>query len=133
MYDFSDGYCPECELAHNKSQMLLNDGDFWECPACHLQAKGGRLSPFFTLLRSRGGGAFLPHSGRWLDKLNSPAMSCLCSVQALAPGLYDCSDGAGRFHACGIRLGPRLPEPSTSTNIHGLDRVFRTADPTPRP
>jgi len=58
MYDFSDGYCPECELAHNKSQMLLNDGDFWECPACHLQAKGGRLSPFFTLLRSRGGGAF---------------------------------------------------------------------------
>jgi hypothetical protein len=55
MFDkFSDGYCPQCLLDDERREMLLNSDDYWECPACHLQARGG--SGMFVLLRTRGKG-----------------------------------------------------------------------------
>ena len=55
MFDqFSDGYCPECQLKNEMRDMILNDSDFWECPVCHLQARSG--GGFFVLLRTSGNG-----------------------------------------------------------------------------
>ena len=57
MFDnFSDGYCPQCALEEKQVEMLLNQGDYWECPDCHLQAAGGAAS--FMILRERGTGNF---------------------------------------------------------------------------
>lgn len=54
--DYSDGYCPQCALQDQETEMQLNCGDYWECPVCHLQAAGGggRL----MILRQRGTGEF---------------------------------------------------------------------------
>jgi hypothetical protein len=55
MFDqYSDGYCPQCLLDRKQEAMILNDHDFWECPACHLQARSA--SGHFVLLRTRGEG-----------------------------------------------------------------------------
>jgi hypothetical protein len=52
--DFSDGFCPQCLLEDRHEGMLLNDGDYFECPVCRLQArKGGGI---FILLPERGRG-----------------------------------------------------------------------------
>lgn len=57
MFDnYSDGYCPQCALADSQVEMLHNQGDYWECPVCHLQAAGANGS--FMILRERGNGAF---------------------------------------------------------------------------
>jgi hypothetical protein len=55
MFDqFNDGYCPQCLLAEKQEAMILNDHDFWECPACRLQARSS--GGMFVLLRTRGEG-----------------------------------------------------------------------------
>lgn len=60
MFDnFSDGYCPQCALKNEEVEMLLNRGDYWECPVCHLQAAGSKAS--FMILRERGLGCFKGH------------------------------------------------------------------------
>ena len=38
----------------------MNQGDYWECPACHLQAAGSASS--FMILRGRGTGNFKENS-----------------------------------------------------------------------
>jgi len=60
MFDnYSDGYCPQCALEHEEVEMLLNRGDYWECPVCHLQAAGSKAS--FMILRELGVGDFKGH------------------------------------------------------------------------
>ncbi len=59
MFDnYSDGYCPQCALVDQQIDMLLNRGDYWECPVCHLQAAGSEGT--FMILRERGSGDFRP-------------------------------------------------------------------------
>lgn len=56
MFDnFNDGYCPQCALENREVEMLLNRGDYWECPECHLQGRGGGS---LMVLRERGRGDF---------------------------------------------------------------------------
>lgn len=56
MFDqFSDGYCPQCLLNSKRTDMILNTNDFWECPTCRLQARGG--GGVFVVLRTRGKGS----------------------------------------------------------------------------
>lgn len=60
MFDnYSDGYCPQCALNNEVVEMLLNRGDYWECPVCHLQAAGSKAS--FMILLERGAGYFKNH------------------------------------------------------------------------
>ena len=54
--DYNDGYCPQCALQDQEIEMVLNCGDHWECPSCHLQAAGG--GGRFMILRLRGSGEF---------------------------------------------------------------------------
>ena len=58
MFDeFNDGFCPECMLKGKQTGMILNGGDFWECPDCHLQAHSAAWG-FLAILRTRGRGDF---------------------------------------------------------------------------
>lgn len=50
---YCDGYCPQCLLEGEHFEMLLNTGDFWECPFCRLQAHSC-ITGMFALLRERG-------------------------------------------------------------------------------
>jgi rubredoxin len=54
--DYNDGLCPQCALQEKGIEMLLNSGDYWECPVCHIQAAGG--GGRFMILRERGSGEF---------------------------------------------------------------------------
>ncbi|HEY4963074.1 MAG TPA: hypothetical protein VIH90_00055 [Candidatus Saccharimonadales bacterium] len=56
---YSDGYCPQCALNNEEVEMSLNQGDYWECPVCHLQAAGSNAG--FMILRVRGAGTFKSH------------------------------------------------------------------------
>ena len=57
MFDnFNDGSCPQCALKSKPIEMVLNQDDFWECPACHLQAMGSKA--IFMILQERGSGDF---------------------------------------------------------------------------
>lgn len=57
MFDhYSDGYCPQCDLQRQQIDMQLNRDDYWECPICHVQARGSKAS--VMILRERGTGDF---------------------------------------------------------------------------
>jgi hypothetical protein len=58
MFDkFFDGFCPECLLKDRRVEMILNGGDYFECPDCHLQVSTESLrAGMVTILRKRGKG-----------------------------------------------------------------------------
>ncbi len=55
----TSGFCPECDINGNKTELFINQGDVFECPQCRLLlslATPGRA----TILRRRGNGNFKP-------------------------------------------------------------------------
>jgi hypothetical protein len=52
----SDGYCPQCEARGERSEMLLNAYELYECPCCHLQASFDEES--ISIKAERGEGRF---------------------------------------------------------------------------
>ena len=82
MYDeFSDGYCPECLLDDKKIPMVINRGDLWECPECHLQACGGGGAAPFVIMRIRGTGQLIPEGKKATDHI------CGCILDRAQKGL----------------------------------------------
>ena len=56
MFDsYNDGYCPQCLLDDKKIQLVVNQMDFWECPACRLQFVSNGVS-ILSIMRERGEG-----------------------------------------------------------------------------
>ena len=54
--DFCDGDCPQCRLEGRTVELLLNQGDAFECPECHLQLLN--MHAFAVIVRERGKGVF---------------------------------------------------------------------------
>jgi hypothetical protein len=55
MFDrFNDGYCPQCLLAGDRREMILNCEDLWECPACRLQMHGSGMAIVLHPIRGVG-------------------------------------------------------------------------------
>jgi hypothetical protein len=55
MFDgYSDGYCAQCALGGLEVEMLLNRGDYWECPGCRLQMAGNAGQVMILRVRGRG-------------------------------------------------------------------------------
>ena len=56
MFDLvNDGYCPQCMLDDNSVALMINTGDIWECPDCHLQLHNSNFF-FMAVMRQRGQG-----------------------------------------------------------------------------
>jgi len=53
---FYNGYCPECAMNGQITDMKLNKNDLWECPEDHLQIAA--LQVFAIILWQRGEGVF---------------------------------------------------------------------------
>jgi len=56
-YLTTNGYCPECELKGEKTELLLNSGDIFECPKSRLQLVKCAAN-MAVILRWRGKGEF---------------------------------------------------------------------------
>lgn len=56
MFDkVNDGYCPQCLLDDKRVAVMINAGDIWECPDCHLQMHNCSFF-FMAVMRQRGRG-----------------------------------------------------------------------------
>jgi len=67
--DHSMGECPACLRTGISSQLQLNEDDFWECSACHLQAHT-LLPGMLGILDFQGTGDFRQNPARALSRHN---------------------------------------------------------------
>ena len=119
MFDiFNDGYCPQCLLDSGRNEMILNRGDLWECPLCHLQAHSASMG-LFAILGERGEGDL--KETKATDQIKGRILT------RAIPGEYGfCADSIGFSSEMDFREYLELhkeasnqppPPPSTNTEI----------------